>query len=528
LHEIAEERFRQGLRARQGPSPRRAVRPNVPLRLRIALAGGMLALLVSGLFLVLVLAVSNLRATTTQANRSKDVTQATLLLERNVIDLETSLRGYVLSGNKRFLEPWTKARASLAGSIEAIKRLTGDNAAQKRRVSALASSIHAYVEDYAVPILGIARIDSSAARAAVAAAEGERRFDAIRRQFGRILALENALASKRVASAKDQANRAIEVALAALATCAVLVVLYSLELVVGIARPIRRAVDAAAQVAQGDLAVRLPEQGPGEVRHLAVSFNKMARALARGRADLESQNEQLLEMERLRTELISTVSHEARTPLACVLGYTSLLLTRDLDEVQRRRFLEIIAAEGRRLGSLIDDFIDVKRIEEGRLELHAEPIDLGAVLAEQVRILSGRTERHTVELLADDAPLVVRGDSARLAQVVANLLANAVKYSPEGGRIEASARENGAFVRVEVRDEGLGIPAAHRASVFTKFFRGGAAKQHGISGLGLGLAISREIVEAHGGSIGFATTEGEGSCFWFEVPRLDAALERSA
>ncbi len=523
MHEIADTRVGGGIRI---PDRRRLPFSRVPplrtpLLLRIVLASALLATLVGGLFVVLLIAVSSLRATTSQATRSKDMSEATLVLERNVIDLETSLRGYVITGGRRFRQPWQEARASLPGSIASVEHLAAGNSAQERRVGTLVSLIHAYVDDYAVPLLGIARFDPSAARATVATTEGRRRFNAIRGQFDTVLRLENALAARRVFSAKNQANRAIRLALGALGACVLLVLLYGVEFAVGIARPIRRAADAAGKVAEGDLSVRLRERGPSEVHDLAASFNAMAGSLARGKRELESQNEQLREMEGLRTELISTISHEARTPLASVLGYTSLLLTRDLDEAQRRHFLEIIANEGRRLGSLIDDFVDVKRIEEGRLDLRPEPFDIGTVLREQVESFAGRSERHTIELEFGEGPLAVRGDSGRLAQVIANMLANAIKYSPEGGSIEASAGRDGEVVRVDVRDHGLGIPEAHRASVFTKFFRGEAAK-HGIAGLGLGLAISREIVEAHGGRMGFESAEGEGSLFWFDVPALDA------
>jgi signal transduction histidine kinase len=201
------------------------------------------------------------------------------------------------------------------------------------------------------------------------------------------------------------------------------------------------------------------------------------------------------------------------------MGYTSLLQTRDLDEGTRARYLTIISEEARRLESLVDDLADFKRIEEGRLTLEEEPFDLGELLEEQTESFGGRSERHSLRVDLAGPGLMVHADRHRIAQVIANLLANAMKYSPEGGAIETSASNADGIVRVSVRDDGVGIAEEDRSRIFTKFFRGGAAG-HGFGGVGLGLAISREIIEAHGGRMGFESETGRGSVFWFELPAL--------
>ena len=138
----------------------------------------------------------------------------------------------------------------------------------------------------------------------------------------------------------------------------------------------------------------------------------------------------------MKSELVSIVSHELRTPLASVLGFTSLLLTRDFDEETRQRYLGIVDAQARRLGSLIDDFLDARRLEQGKLELDRERIELGPLLREQADLFYGQSERHRLNVALPPEPLAVRGDRDRLAQVIGNLLSNAIKYSPEGGVVE--------------------------------------------------------------------------------------------
>jgi signal transduction histidine kinase len=136
-----------------------------------------------------------------------------------------------------------------------------------------------------------------------------------------------------------------------------------------------------------------------------------------------------------------------------------------------------------------------------------------------VRLVEGDAPRHRFDVSAEDRPLSVRGDPDRLAQVYANLLANAVKYSPDGGVVGVRGLAVNGVVRVEVRDEGIGIAVEDQARIFTKFFRG-EARESGFAGTGLGLAVSREIVEAHDGRIGFSSQPGSGSLFWFELPAV--------
>jgi signal transduction histidine kinase len=238
-----------------------------------------------------------------------------------------------------------------------------------------------------------------------------------------------------------------------------------------------------------------------------------------------AQNEALQASEHAKSELISIVSHELRTPLSSVLGFTKLLLERDFEEHERRRYLGIVDAEARRLASLAEDFLDVQLLEEGKLELVTETLDAAALVREQVALFFGHGGEHTVDLRLPDEPLWVDVDPDRLSQVVGNLLANAIKYSPEGGNVEVRAEALRGDVRIVVRDSGLGIPREDQAHIFTKFFRGRAAAS-GIPGTGLGLAVARQIVEAHGGVIGFASEEGRGTTFWIELPAHRAAHER--
>ena len=218
------------------------------------------------------------------------------------------------------------------------------------------------------------------------------------------------------------------------------------------------------------------------------------------------------EVDRLKDEFLSTVSHELRTPLGFIMGYATSLLLPDAieDRALTRRCVEVIAQASDELRELVDNLLDMTKIGAGSLSVSPEPTMLGPLIDQAVERIRVRAPEHEF-VLSGNALAPVRADARRIEQVLYNLLDNAIKYSPDGGRIVVRARENAAEAVVSVIDDGVGIAPPELSSVFERFHRGQIARTRGIAGTGLGLAICRGIVEAHGGMI------------WAESPTYPAA-----
>jgi signal transduction histidine kinase len=230
-----------------------------------------------------------------------------------------------------------------------------------------------------------------------------------------------------------------------------------------------------------------------------------------------------LEADRLKGELLSTVSHELRTPLAAIKGFSSTLLMyfRRLPRAEQIAFLQEIDSAADRLTELVENLLQLSRLESGALKVEREPVALSGVLASAVEDARRRHTQRAIDFdPAPDLPVVL-ADQRRIRQVVSNLLENAVKFSPDGGAVTIAAhRTPDGSAEFSITDHGIGIPAAERERVFERFHRVTTGRAADIGGTGLGLAICRRIVEQHGGHITLLSVEGEGSTFTVTLPAI--------
>jgi len=302
----------------------------------------------------------------------------------------------------------------------------------------------------------------------------------------------------------------------------VLLIVGSAVASLSIFRPARRRLRGLEKVAQaigeGDASARAVETGGDEVTALARAFNRMA-------GDLEARTRAMELSDRTRRQLLADVSHELKTPLAAIRGYVETLAMPEvrLDDETRRRYLDIVGDETIKLERIVGDLLDLARLESGGLTLTCEAVPV----ARLYQRLADRHERELIEkqvaLETSIAPGVsdVWGDPARLEQALQNLVANALRHTPDGGRITLVAEPSGEKVRLVLRDSGGGIPEEHLPRIFDRFYKADASRTDPYSktGSGLGLSIVKAIIERHGGTVSAANIPAGGAEFAITLPR---------
>jgi two-component system, sensor histidine kinase and response regulator len=243
------------------------------------------------------------------------------------------------------------------------------------------------------------------------------------------------------------------------------------------------------------------------------------KALARQALQLSTQNDRLRELDRLKDEFIGLVSHELRTPLVSIIGYVELLRDAGTSGPDADHFAEVIERAAQRLMRLVGDLLFLSRIQSAKMTVEFRSADLADIAARAVEEMRPEAQRKHIDLVLSAAAVPCFAfDPTRIAQLLGNLISNAVKFTPDGGRVEVRLGVQGDQAVLAVADTGIGIPAADRERIFERFFRASAATRQAIPGTGLGLAITKAIVAAHNGTIAVESDEGHGSTFMICLP----------
>lgn len=271
----------------------------------------------------------------------------------------------------------------------------------------------------------------------------------------------------------------------------------------------------ARAVARGQLEVRVPVAGRNEMAELASSFNEMA-------AQLQATDQERRHLEEMRRNLVAWAGHDLRTPLASVQAIIEALADGMVeDAATQQRYLRTAQRDVQALASLIDDLFDLAQFDAGRLLLDRHPTAVADLISNTIERYSELAARHQVALAGEAGPeLVAELDAGKIERVLANLVGNALRHTPPGGRVELRAAAAAGQIEVKVIDSGEGIAAEDLPHVFDQFYRGEKSRSRTMGGAGLGLAIARRIVEAHGGRIWAESQAGEGTRVVFLLPAV--------
>jgi len=299
-----------------------------------------------------------------------------------------------------------------------------------------------------------------------------------------------------------------------------------------LSRPILDLQEAVSRLRGGEFTARLPEARRDELGDLAVAFNRMATALqdlyanleakvAERTATLKATNLELARASQVKSEFLARMSHDLRTPLNAVIGFADLLLTEQAGPMndKQQRYLGHVANAGRHLVALINDIMDLTRVEAGKLEIHPEPCRVPLLLEETLAMFRTQAQAKRITLAVEvTSPLAdLMADRIRLQQILHNLLSNALKFTPEGGMVTITARQIGLEMEFVVRDTGVGIRPEDHQRIFEVYEQAGMPNGRQ-KGTGLGLAITKRLVELHGGGIRVESAPGQGSTFIVRLP----------
>jgi signal transduction histidine kinase len=454
---------------------------------RTVVASGLLALIVGAAFAALLFTVAELREAERRASQSQQVLVVANRLERLIVDAETGLRGFVITEQPNFLEPWHASHAAFPEQAATLERLVADNPDQRARAQRIVQAAESYHQDYAVPLVESAQRDPASARTVAATEAGKRRLDAIRAEFDRFVATEEDLAAGRQAQSDAVTNRAVAAAAVGLAGSVLLIVLFAAYLNRAIVRPVRLAASMAGRLADGDLGVRLPEGGRGEIGVLERSFNSMAGSLQDSREQLTRSRARIVAAADQARRRIERDLHDGTQQrlVSLVLNLRAARAALPAEPAEPRRQLAEIADE---LASATDDLRVLSR------GIHPAGLSEGGLRPALTAL--ARRSAVPVELEVDVPARLPEPVEVAAYYVVSEALTNVAKHA-RAASAHVEVRVSADGLHLSVRDDGVG----------------GAVPRPGSGLIGL---IDR--VEALGGTISVTSWTGQGTALAADLP----------